>query len=323
MGSKKAIDLILDRFLEDVEEKGMPWQRPYERYNAFNYFSKRPYQGFNRLLLPFGEYVTGNQIYQYNEKTGNDFRYQKGIQWYYIPSFSSHTKQVDKDSILKMFPDADLSVEGLIGYDNYYNTYYIENDIPYKQWNVLVYHKVAEIQHFKNSKGETLPSRVENGEMVISQEEPERVIQDYLSREGIKVLKTLDCPCYSITTDTISLNPSTSQKFKYATIFHEIAHSTGAENRLNRKYFKNLKNEDYLAREECVAEITACLLCAECGVKDFQTSGTSIYENNLAYVRGWKKRVKDWGTSFISIVHEADKAFNYILNLQETEESIK
>ncbi len=36
----------------------MPWQKPYTQYNAFNYFTLKAYRGINRLILPFGEYLT-------------------------------------------------------------------------------------------------------------------------------------------------------------------------------------------------------------------------------------------------------------------------
>lgn len=81
--SKYVADVILDRFLKDVEETNtMPWQRPYSQYNAFNYFTLQPYSGINRLMLPFGEYMTANQIDSYNKSKNEDYRFQKGIVWY-------------------------------------------------------------------------------------------------------------------------------------------------------------------------------------------------------------------------------------------------
>ena len=68
---KSAADILIETFLKDVDEKGsMPWQRPYERYDSFNYFSQKMYRGFNRILLPFGEYITKNQINTYNKEHG-------------------------------------------------------------------------------------------------------------------------------------------------------------------------------------------------------------------------------------------------------------
>lgn len=94
---KTAVDILIEAFLKDVDERcTMPWQRPYERYNAFNWYTKKVYRGFNRLFLPFGEYLTKNQITKYNAEKGyikldengrlkditpQAYYMQKGIKW--------------------------------------------------------------------------------------------------------------------------------------------------------------------------------------------------------------------------------------------------
>ena len=314
-------DIIIDRFLKDVDEKGtMPWQRPYERYNSFNYFTMKTYRGINRLILPFGEYITRNQINEYNRTHNEDFRFQKGIMWYPVVFFTVQSKDSSVKEIKEIFPDADLSEEGFVGTDNIWN-YIIEKGRPIKKRNVLKFFEVADRKFFKNSKGEVLPSRIETEEVKVVLEEPNKVISDYVKRENLKVVyDSPNTPCYIPLFDKVLLNPYVKNKdFWYSTAFHEFAHSTGHSSRLNRKgvmYPKGIskKEEDELyAVEECIAEITACLLCSECGVYNIKTSGSMAYDNNIAYVQSWKKRVKEWGKEFIYIVSQADKAFNFIL----------
>ena len=73
---KSVTDIVLERLLKDVEENEcMPWQKPYTQYNAFNYFTLKAYRGINRLILPFGEYLTATQINEYNKKHNEDFRF--------------------------------------------------------------------------------------------------------------------------------------------------------------------------------------------------------------------------------------------------------
>lgn len=327
--SKKSVaEIIIERFLKDVEEKGtMPWQRPYERYNAFNYFTKKTYRGINRLLLPFGEYVTKNQINEYNSTNNEDYRFQKGIEWFPVVYFTVQEKEISKDELLEHFPDCDLSSDGYIGTDKIWN-YIIKNGIPMKRRNVLKYYQVADRKHFKNSKGEMLPSRIDTGEVTITYEEPKQVIDNYVEREGLKVdWDSGGVPCYIPLLDKVELNPyHKNEETWFSTAFHEFAHSTGHRTRLNRKgihYPKGVEDKEkknLYAVEECIAEITASLLCAECGVYDYETSGTSEYDNNVAYVQAWKKQVKDWGSEFIYIVSQADKAFNYIVGEDESKE---
>lgn len=317
---KTAADVIIEQFLKDVEEKeSMPWQRPYERFNAFNYFTNSPYRGINRLLLPFGEYMTKNQINAYNKEKGEDFKFQKGIKWYPVVYFSTQKKQISKEEVEEAFPNFTPSGDDTeyIGNDGKY-TYFYSNGIYYKKRNILKYYLVTDRKYIKNSKGEMLPSKIESGEVQIIKQDPMNVINSYIDREGLEVdFDYGDVPCYIPALDKILLNPHTkNEESWFSTAFHEIGHSTGASHRLNRPgvTFCNQRDVEQYAEEECVAEICACLCCSETGVYDYKTSGTVYYDNSIAYVQAWKKKIQEWGKSFIYIVSQADKAFNYICN---------
>ena len=322
MEKKTVSDVIINRLLADVEKEGsMPWQRPYKMYNSFNYFTLNTYRGINRILLPFGEYMTAHQINEYNKKHGEDYRFQKGIEWYPVVFFKVDDKEVSRDIVEKKFPDVDLdNVDGYIGNENSF-VYFKQGDIFFKRRKILKYTNVAERRYFKNSKGECLPSRLDTGEVEVILEEPERLIRNYISKEGIKVRETGGCPCYIPGLDMIEMNYTCKGSELYSTFFHEMAHSTGSVNRLCRDAVTRTTNnnkEEY-AKEECLAEIVACLCCAECGIHDIKTSEIDSYKNSVAYVSYWKKKVKDWGKEFIFIVSEADKAFDRILSSLEEE----
>ena len=319
---KSVADIIIEKFLKDVDEKGtMPWQRPYERYNSFNYFTGKTYRGINRLLLPFGEYLTKTQINEYNRKHNEDFRFQKGIEWYPVVFFTVHEKEITKEEFLEVYSGADITREGYIGTDRIWNYFIIQGKI-YKRRNVLKYSLVAERKHFKNSKGEYLPSRLGNGEVTIDLENPKEVLDSYVAREGIEVITdSTGVPCYKQSLDRVELNPHVkSEEHWFSIAFHEFAHSTGHPKRLNRRGFnpdirdnESFDRDNQYAVEECIAEITASLLCAECGIHSMETSESAVYTNNIAYVKAWKQKILDWGNEFIYIVSQADKAFNYIL----------
>jgi antirestriction protein ArdC len=92
----------------------------------------------------------------------------------------------------------------------------------------------------------------------------------------------------------------------YETFFHEIAHSTGHINRLNRPdKFKDSKKS--YAFEELVAELTSAYICAYCGIEKNIT-------NNAAYIDSWLKALQDDKTFIFKASTEAGKAANYILN---------
>lgn len=336
---RTATQVIIDRFLKDVDERGtMPWQRPYERYNAFNYFTKKPYRGFNRLMLPFGEYITKNQINTYNKEHGyvvtdetgktvglkkEGYRFVKGIQWFPIVYFKKDVKRCDKAEIAEKFPDFSCEKgvrEGeihLVGRDLSW-TYILTDTGFIKQRNILRYYEVADRKFFRNANGECLPSRIETGELVVELQDPQYVINKYIERSGVKVdTDYAGTPCYIPSFDLVKLNPHMkSQEAWFSTAFHELGHSTGAAGRLNRVGVVSphkFGDEEY-AKEECIAEITACLCCAETGVYTYETSGSAAYDNNIAYVQHWKNKINEWGSSFFYIVSQADKAFNLICN---------
>lgn len=185
-----------------------------------------------------------------------------------------------------------------------------------KSRNILRYYDVADRKHFRNANGDYLPSRIETGEVEITKSDAKEVMDNYINLSGVKVdYKNYGTPCYVPEWDLVRLNPLTkSEDAWFSTAFHELAHSTGAASRLNRKgvVSPSVMRESTYAVEECIAEITACLCCAETGISDFETSCSEEYDNSVSYVQAWKKRVKDWGKDFIYIVSQADKAFNMI-----------
>lgn len=96
----------------------------------------------------------------------------------------------------------------------------------------------------------------------------------------------------------------------YSVMFHEMAHSTGAEKRLNR--FKatdsHIFGSDKYSKEELIAEMTASFLCAEAGIEN------SIIENSAAYIKSWLKAIKEGDKNFvISAASRAQRAADYIL----------
>lgn len=321
----KAIDVLIESFLKDVDEKkSMPWQRPYQVYNAFNWLTKKSYRGFNKILLPFGEYLTANQLRQINKDRGEDFTFQKGIQWYPVTFFKKEKVEVTYDEVKKVALQIDVELSGKYGLLFRYGswTYYMSKDDKYyKQRNILRYYYVADIKHFKNSKGETLTSRLKSGEIELTFSKPQEVIKNYIERSGVQYSDNyVGVPHYIPMYDLVEVNKHmTSEEEFFSTAFHELSHSTGASSRLNRDgiVFAGQCSEDIKAMEECIAEISAGLCCSECQVYSFVTSESKGYANNVAYVQGWKEKIRYWGKDFLYVVSQAEKAFNYIMDFDE------
>ncbi|MBO5612416.1 MAG: DUF1738 domain-containing protein [Prevotella sp.] len=92
----------------------------------------------------------------------------------------------------------------------------------------------------------------------------------------------------------------------YSTVLHEMAHSTGAENRLNRN-LKNKFNEPQYAKEELVAELTAANISNVLGFDK------RILDNNAAYLDGWISVLKENPKFIVSVMADVNKASDMIL----------
>lgn len=95
------------------------------------------------------------------------------------------------------------------------------------------------------------------------------------------------------------------EKF-YATLLHEMTHSTGTESRLNRTFGKSFGDEDY-AQEELVAELTSAMICQSIGIN------STIQEENAAYLKGWLKCIKQTPNFLLNILCDVNKASRMII----------
>ncbi len=97
----------------------------------------------------------------------------------------------------------------------------------------------------------------------------------------------------------------------YNTLFHELVHSTGHPSRLNRQTMADATyfGSTNYSKEELIAEMGAAFLCAHTGIEN------STIDNSAAYIAGWLERLQFDTRLVINAAAQAQKAFNYILNL--------
>lgn len=115
---------------------------------------------------------------------------------------------------------------------------------------------------------------------------------------------------YRPSTDEIQMPPRAnfdSAQDYYATLFHEMVHSTGHVSRLNRiRQTAAFGEEDY-GREELVAEIGSAMLCGRCGF------APATLDNSKAYVAGWLRAIKGNPGMLVSAASAAQKAVDRIV----------
>lgn len=96
----------------------------------------------------------------------------------------------------------------------------------------------------------------------------------------------------------------------YATVAHEIGHSTGHSTRCNRDLSGSFGSSNY-AREEMVAELTAVFLSCELGIK----IPPKELDNHAEYMRAWDQEIKtltEKPEELNKIINDAQKASDYI-----------
>jgi antirestriction protein ArdC len=125
--------------------------------------------------------------------------------------------------------------------------------------------------------------------------------------------------CYSPINDNVSMPSATvfdTAEHYYATLYHELTHSSGHPDRLGRFPSSGILppfgSPDY-SREELVAEMGSALLCAEAGIS------CATLENQAAYVAGWLKVLEQDSRAVIFAAAQAQRAVDRILGRNDGE----
>lgn len=92
----------------------------------------------------------------------------------------------------------------------------------------------------------------------------------------------------------------------YSTALHEMAHSTGHEDRLDRSFGQH--GTDNYAHEELIAEMTSALVGSTMGFD------RKILENNANYLSGWLNRLKSKPETISTIMTDVGKASDMIID---------
>ncbi len=145
--------------------------------------------------------------------------------------------------------------------------------------------------------------------------EAEAIIENYINREKLEVDLNGSEAFYIPSKDKLTMpkhNSFVNNESFYSTYFHELAHSTGNEKRLNRKDNKQIVrfgDPDY-AREELIAEMTSGFLSNFSGIDT-----KHVQRNRLAYIQNWISVLKNDKKLFISAAQSGQKATEYILDI--------
>lgn len=279
-----AYEYVNNQVIESLEKGNILWRKPWTGGEMFpkNFVSNRAYSGLNVFLLqlmPFESsyFATFNQI---KEKGG---KVKKGAKSIPVTFFKMMESKKEKD---KKIP--------ILRYYRVFNLDQVEGIEAPKEEKALVN------EDFKN---------IEKAEETLSQiKEKHAPIDTLLSNRAF----------YSPLGDHIKIPKKEQYKEEaefYCTAFHEVIHSTGHENRLNRSSLYKIQSfgDHSYSEEELVAELGAAYLCAICGISN------ETLENSKAYINGWIKTFKNDPKMIHRAAAKAQKAVDYLLETEKFE----
>lgn len=103
----------------------------------------------------------------------------------------------------------------------------------------------------------------------------------------------------------------------YGTLAHEMTHWTKHTSRLNRDFNRKKWGDEGYAKEELVAELGSCFLGAVLGFEPVTK------EEHAAYIQSWLKVLQNDNRFIIHAASQAQKAIEYMNELQTKEGTIK
>ena len=192
------------------------------------------------------------------------------------------------------------------------NEYLDENsDDLVRKVPILRYYTVFNVEQCEGLESKIPPT---TSRIIDKMEECEKVVEGYTDKPP-----TLpsDRAAYSPRSDQLLMPPMNSfdsAEYYYSILFHEYVHSTGHSKRLDRdlENYKPFGSEDY-SKEELVAEIGPVFLYNKVGI-------TGAFNNSVAYIGTWLRRLSDDHSLIISAASKAQKAHDYILKIKEEKE---
>lgn len=302
----KKFDLhqtITDKFIQALEEGVPAWQKTWksESVTHTNLETKKAYTGINQLLLwmvadrnQFNSSVWAT----YNQVTNAGGTVTKGskstpVICNFVLYFDKNGKKIDT----KKFSNAQLEQM-------------VEDGLAKKVWCERY------VNVFNLEQTDLYVAEEKEAVTVESIEVCEDIINNMQSKPSIIREVNSTSAYYTPSQDKVvmpNIADFNSTESFYYTMFHELAHSTGHESRLNREGVSGEKavafGDETYSQEELVAELTASFVGAEAGILN-----DSIFNNSASYLQGWLKALKDDKKLIFKASLQASKASAYILN---------
>lgn len=265
--------------LSELERGVAPWRRPWNRAYGLpeSAVTRRPYRGINLLLLSLASYddprwLTYRQTLSLGGHVRRGERSTEVVFWKPSEEFSDDGETKKRPPLLR----------------------------TYQVFNVRQCEGLS-LPEVPDDRSRRFSERIPRAETVLRHmPSPPRVQEGERSAWYVPADDAIGVP---------DIHSFVSADAYYATLWHELGHSTGHPSRLNRTGISTVARfgtAEY-SREELVAEFCSAFLCAAVGLDG------SLVENSAAYVGGWLKALREDPRAAVVAAGQAQRAADWIL----------
>lgn len=331
---KMVTNIIVDALEEPLDDFEVNWGSDKDGYLiAYNFVSKKPYRSINQLILnphlisPRKPILENPYFLTFKQVSDLGGKVKKGAKGHVVTYYSFlyscvfdeigvDYRTYDKEKFVKFV--AESKILQRLGINIPLDAFVDQSSIAFlKYYNVFNGVDVEGID-FDLDKF-SLPGKTQKIE-----NHHEKIYTCEAIIEGYPTPK----PEFTFGGTSAHFNPGKDiinmpnlKQFKfvqayYTTFFHEMIHSTGAKNRLDRdltgsRLSKNPAVYAKYAFEELIAEIGAMFLCSQAGILHY------TLKNSLTYVKDWRlgliNALKEDNKFIFKAATQSQKAVDYLL----------
>ncbi|GAB3840593.1 ArdC family protein [Hymenobacter jeollabukensis] len=278
--------IVTDRIVSALEGGVIPWHKPWSAMYGLprNYATGAAYSGINAFLLHFSGALPFFLTFKQTLALGGNVR--KGAKGHPVVYYNVSVRENEQTGKEEKLP-----------FLKYYTVFSVE-DIEGIEFDLPAVERHAH-------------TPIEAAEAIVSGWEERPAIEHRHQRAY-----------YSPALDMVNMperTTFTTAEGYYATLFHELTHSTGHASRLDRPDLTagEGKLSASYAREELTAEMGASFLCAAAGLNPEMTE-----PNAVAYIQSWLERLKNDKKLVLQAASKAQRATRLILGLPEEGEAV-
>lgn len=306
-----------------IENPRLSWKKGWVTFMQKSMASGKDYSGSNQMLLTLVNYIKG-----YTDS-----------RWVTYNQIIQHNKECKENEKWNIPKDKISAQDGHMFSIRYVSTRYLyENDKKYytkKQRDEMLRRSGGKInkddfrEFYKIGYNNVYNVSIVDGiapetsiEVEFDNEVVNKLVSNFLDDTGIELQHAQQGSAfYEPARDRICLPMQSNfndEQGYYSVLLHEVGHSIGHKDRLNRTGVSGVVDKREYAREELIAELTSVLLNTRFNIhidEDFDNK----YNNNLAYIESWIQILNDDPRILMESFDKALEGYGYFLDHSQFE----